>query len=229
MPVPIHDLADIPFFAQLSPAERSHAAAVLHEHRYQAGGVIFLEGEPCPGLFFVKSGRVKIYKVAPSGREQVLCIMHPRTCFGGCPLFDGANNPAMAEALDPTILYVLDRAEAVALAERDHAAALTLLKIFSGRLRLLASLVERLSLRCVTARVAEVLLTYADERGLPQAHGIEVCLDLSQHDLAALVGTAREVVTRTLRDMERKGIIHARGRRIVILDRERLASLISSL
>ncbi len=219
-------LESIPFFANFSRAELGEIAGLMVEHTYPPGSIIFLEGEANPGLFFVRSGRVKIYKMSPQGKEQVLCLMHPRTCFGACPIFDGETNPATAQAIDQVTLYFLGRTDALALSERRPEAAQALLKVFAGRLRHLAALAEGLSFKCVTSRLAETLLTYADERGIPADGGIEIRLDMSQSELAAVLGTVREVVTRALLRLERTGAIEAQGRRILIIDRARLERLL---
>lgn len=219
-------LASIPFFAQFSRAELSEVAGLMIERTYPPGAIIFLEGESNPGLFFVLSGRVKIYKMSPQGKEQTLCLMQPRTCFGACPLFDGETNPATAQAVDEVRLCFLGRAEALTLAERRPEAAQALLRVFAGRLRHLAGLVEGLAFKCALSRLAETLLAYADERGIRTENGVEVYLDMSQNELAALVGTVREVVTRALSRLERVGAIEAQGRHIVIRDRARLERLI---
>jgi CRP/FNR family transcriptional regulator len=219
-------LASIPFFASFDPAELSEIAHIIVQRTYPPGAVIFLEDEPNPGLFFVQSGRVKVYKLSLQGKEQVLCVMQPRTCFGACPLFDGDANPATAQAIDEVTLCFLGKDETLALAERRPEAAQVLLKVFAGRLRHLAGIVEGLSFKCVTSRLAETLLTYADEDGTVTEDGIEVNLGMSHGELAALLGSVREVVTRALLRLERIGAIEATGRRVVILDRARLERLV---
>lgn len=219
-------LESIPFFAHFSRAELNEVAGLMIERTYPPGAIIFLEGESNPGLFFVLSGRVKIYKMSPQGKEQVLCLMQPRTCFGACPLFDGETHPATAQAVDEVRLGFLSRAEALALAERQPEAAQALLKVFAGRLRHLARLVEGLTFKCALSRLAETLLAYADETGVRTENGITIHLDMSQSELAALIGTVREVVTRALLRLEQTGAIEAQGRHIVIRDRARLERLI---
>jgi CRP/FNR family transcriptional regulator len=195
------------------------------ERVYQPGEIIFLESQPSNGLFFVSRGRVRVYKTASTGKEQALCLMTPRTCFGGCPIFDGSRSPVTAQAIDEVVAYVLPRDEAIAQAADNPALGRAVLRIFAGRLTHLTTVVDGLSFKCVTERVAARLLDFAHERGRITDRGLEIELDLTQEKLASLVGCAREVITRSLLRLERMGAIDARGRRVVILDREKLANL----
>jgi len=92
--IKIESLAAIPFFADFSAEELNGVATMMTERVYQPGEIIFLEGQAADGLFFVASGRVRVFKTSPSGKEQALCLMTPRTCFGGCPIFDGNTRPS---------------------------------------------------------------------------------------------------------------------------------------
>ena len=218
-------LAQIPYFADFSRAELDVIAAVMVERAYQPGEIIFLEGQPADGLFFVSRGRVRVYKTSMTGKEQAMCLMTPRTCFGGCPIFDGERSPVTAQAVDEAVVYLLPKAQAVARAREDPVLARAILRIFAGRLSHLTTVVDGLSFKCVTERVADRLLAYAGEQGRATDRGLEIELDLTQEKLASLIGCAREVVTRSLLRLERMGAIDARGRQIVILDREKLAQV----
>lgn len=220
--IKIESLAAIPFFADFSAEELNGIAAMMTERVYRPGEIIFLEGQAADGLFFVASGRVRVFKTSPSGKEQALCLMTPRTCFGGCPIFDGNMSPVTAQAVDEVVAYLLPREDAAERTRDDPALSRAVLRIFAGRLTHLTTVVDGLSFKCVTERVAEKLLAYADERGQATERGVEVHLDLTQEKLASLVGCAREVVTRSLLRLERLGAIEARGRHIVIIDREKL-------
>lgn len=218
-------LARIPYFADFTPAELDSIAAVMVQRVYQRDEIIFLESQPSQGLFFVSRGRVRVFKTSSAGKEQALCLMTPRTCFGGCPIFDGERSPVTAQAVDETVAYLLPKSEAVARASQDPVLARAILRIFAGRLSHLTTVVDGLSFKCVTERIAQRLLAYAGERGRATDRGLEIDLDLTQEKLASLVGCAREVVTRSLLRLERLGAIDARGRQIVILDREKLAQV----
>jgi CRP/FNR family transcriptional regulator len=163
--------------------------------------------------------------MALSGREQVLCLVGPRTCFGGCPVFDGDTYPVTAQAVDEVTLYILPRTEALALAEQSPEAARIMLQVFGARLRHLTQVAERLALQGVVDRLATLLAEYADERGTPTGDGVRLCLDLTQDDLAALLGTARQTVNRAFLRLERQGAIKARRRQVCIINPHRLRQL----
>ena len=218
----IQSLAGIPFFADFSPDELAGISAMMVERVFRPGEIIFLEGAPSDGLFFVASGRVRVYKTSTTGKEQALCLMTPRTCFGGCPIFDGNISPVTAQAVDEVVAYLLHRDEAVERAKDNPTLSRVVLRILAGRLTHLTTVVDGLSFKCVTERIADKLLAYADEQGQATKRGVEIHLDLTQEKLASLVGCSREVVTRSLLRLERLGAIEAQGRRVVIIDREKL-------
>ena len=218
-------LRQLPFFAAFSPSDLELLAGLLIERSFQPGELIFLEGEPSTGLWFVARGRVKLYRIASSGKEQILCLVGPQTCFGGCPVFDGDVYPATAQAVDQVTLYILPRAEALALAEQSPELARIMLRLFGTRLRHLSRVADGLAFQNVVGRLATFLVDYADQTGTPSAEGIQLHLDLTQEDLAALLGTARQMVSRAFLCLERQGAIRARRRRICILNIDRLRQL----
>jgi CRP/FNR family cyclic AMP-dependent transcriptional regulator len=217
MPIALEELQAIPYFAPLAPEALARVAAAVRERRCGRGEVLFFEGEPCPGLYYVRAGRVKIYKASPEGREQVLHVLGPGQTFNDVPVFDGGPNPATARTLEPSHVFLVPRELALALVQSDPTVALAVVRVFAGRLRHLTTLVEDLSLRHVTGRVARLLLRTLDPDA-PAEH-------LTQQDMAARVGTAREVVGRALHSLEDAGAIRLERGRITIRDRDALERL----
>ena len=223
--VSIESLRTIPYFAPLAPADLERFCRLVRVRNYTKNEIIFLEGEPCEGLFLVKSGRVKIYKASEEGREQVLRIMEPGESFNEVPIFDGGPNPASAQAMeDETTLYLVRKEDALALVQGHPEVALAVLRVFATRLRQLTFLVEELSFKHVTERLATILMLYATE---PVDVREGACLKhrLTQQELAAMVGTAREVVARGLKSLERAGAIRVERQRIVIVNKQKLARI----
>lgn len=209
-------LGRIPYFAVLDNNAREGIARLLTERRYNRGDMVFLEGEPCEGLFIVSSGRVRVFKLSPEGREQVLLIAGPGEAFNEVPVFDGGPNPASAESLEASLLYFLSKDHLLQIVERYPAVAKAIMRIFASHLRHLTALVEDLSFRNVTSRVAKILLRQLEQRevqGGPR---------LTQQQIAAMAGTAREVVGRALRALEQRGAVRMERGRIVIVDRDAL-------
>lgn len=211
-------LRSISYFSGLDEATLKALASVAVRRRYDAGQMIFVEGEPCAGLFIVESGRVKIFKLSPGGREQILHIFGAGEGFNDVAVLDGGPNPANVMALEPTSVLVIDRSSMVDLLERYPALSRAVIENLASRARHLVSLVEDLSLRTVVGRLAKLLLEQATEEvGLER-----VPRGLTHAQMAARLGTVREVITRSLRKLEDEGLIKIKRHRIVILDREAL-------
>ena len=138
-------LQTIPFFSDFTRAEIDSIAAVMLQRMYQPREILFLEREPSPGLFFITRGRVRVYRSSPSGKEQALCLLTPRTCFGGCPIFDGKLSPVTAQALDETVIYLLPKSVAIAQSKNSQVLAMALLKVFAGRLDHLTLIIDGLT------------------------------------------------------------------------------------
>jgi len=196
-------------FAGLDASELARVASVARRERYDKGQFLLLEGDECNSVQFVISGRVSVHKVSPEGREQVLHLLGPGEALNLVPAFDGQPNPASAEALTDIEVYNLSRSDFLRLVEEIPRVATNVLADFSGKLRLLVSLVEDLSFRTVSARLARFLLVKAVQ--LPGRRW-------TQEEIATHLGTVREMVGRVLRTWQDEGIIRLERGRIVVLD-----------
>ena len=210
------------YFAGVGQAQLSAVARAVIERSYRRGDCVFLEGDTCQGLYVVKSGRVRIYKISPEGREQVLLVAGAGDTFNEVPVFDGGPNPASVEALEPTVLLLLSKDALLAMVEAHPELARAFMRTFATRLRQLVGLVEELSFKTVTGRVARILL---EQLPSSPGGGDQSPRRLTQRELAAMAGTAREVAGRALKALEQQGAVRIERGRIVITDRQRLASL----
>jgi len=216
-------LRQTPYFADVSQSQLSAVARSAVERSYRRGDPVFLEGDSCEGLYVVKSGRVRVYKISPEGREQVLLVAGPGGTFNEVPVFDGGPNPASVEALEPTVLLLLPKTTLLAMVEAQPEIGRAFMRTFATRLRQLVGLVEELSFKTVTGRVARILLEQ-----LPSSTGEggeQAPRRLTQREIAAMAGTAREVAGRALKALEQQGAVRIERGRIVIVDPERLARL----
>jgi CRP-like cAMP-binding protein len=209
-------LRDVPYFARLNDDLLSEIARLALTRRFGSGDVLLLEGERNDGLYLLRSGRVRIYKTSPEGREQVLAIVGPGESFNEVPVFDDGPNPASAQALEESEAFCLQKGDIQALLRRSPSFAAAVVQTFASRLRQLSGLVEDLSFRHVTARVAKIIL--AQDTETPARR-------LTQQQMAAMAGTAREVVGRVLKSLELEGIVKVGRGRVVVLDRARLEKL----
>jgi CRP-like cAMP-binding protein len=203
-----------PCFADLPPEVVAALAAIAAPLRRPGGAVLFLEGDPAPGMYLSISGRVKIARTSPSGREQVLRIAGPGEYFNLAPVFDGGPCPANASALDDVSLLLLPTEALWAATARYPALALALLAEACGHMRHLVGLVDTLALHTVQGRLARLLLAQAEQaaQGRPPA-------PLSQAEIAAQLGTVREMVSRTLKIFEGLGLVRIERGAITVLDR----------
>ncbi|MEW6141806.1 MAG: Crp/Fnr family transcriptional regulator [Chloroflexota bacterium] len=219
MPPTINFLKSLPYFAALRPATLDNIARTATELSFARGEVVILEGEPCRGLYIVRMGRVRIFKSSAEGREQVLYIAGPGDTFNDVPVFDDGANPASASALEPATIYLIPRQTMTYLAT-DSQTAQAIIKVFATRLRHLTTIAEDLSFRSVPSRLAKLLLKLAVVEG-----GEAPIPQLTQDEMAAMVGSVRDVVGRSLRTMTGMGVIEIKGKRITITDPDKLKDI----
>jgi CRP-like cAMP-binding protein len=223
MSVDIEFLKSIPYFAGLDVAELESIKRLVFERTAQRDEFIFQEGEPAQALYFVVSGVVKMFKTSAEGKEQILCIIRPGESFNDVPVFDGGPNVASATAMAPVVLYGINKTD-VGVIIRDHPqVAANVARVLAERVRHFASLVEDLSFRNVLSRVAKLLLEYAENGRKAERPR------LTQQEMAAMVGTAREIVGRSLRALEEKGAIRIDRHRIVLIDKEALRETVGEM
>jgi CRP-like cAMP-binding protein len=215
----LHHLGAVPYFAGLDAPRLKALAAQCHMQRLDVGESILLEGEPAEGLYIVLSGKVRVFKSSPDGREQVLIVVGPGETFNDVPVFDGGPSPASADALGTVADVCLVPTLAVAqLLATAPVVAASVTKVLASRLRHLTMLVEDLSLRQIIQRVARLLL----EESASGAGSIQ----LTHQEMAARVGTAREVVSRALRELESRGAISRKEAHAISVDAPALQALL---
>lgn len=210
-------LRKLPFFSEFSEDELAEMVSRAHERTFRRGEVILLEGEAPQAVYFIVHGQVRIYRLSPEGREQVLKRLGPGEAFNLVPVLDGGPNPSSAMAWTDVTVYVIERSHFVQIVREHPAVAMAILTDFAAKLRHMTALVEDLSLRTVGARLAKLLLTQA-------AEGEAAPRRMTQQEMAAQLGTVREVVGRALAELEREGLIRMERHRIVIVDRSGLES-----
>jgi CRP-like cAMP-binding protein len=207
----------VSFCSELPDAAVDALAAIALPVEHTAGATIQLEGDPAEAMYVVVAGRVKIYRLSASGREQVLNVIGQGGHFNTVPMFDGGPCPANVEAMTDLSLLRLARGELLRTVDEHPPLARALLREFTGRLRHLVNLVDTLALHTVQGRLAGLLLDQAAaaERG-------ELAPPLTQAEMAARLGTVREMVSRTLKGFETLGLIRLDRGTIVLLSREGL-------
>jgi len=209
-------LAKVAIFSGLTESELDFLAQRTVSRRYSAGETIFGEGEPCPGLYVVEAGNVRIFKSSANGREQVLSIDGPGSSIAELPVFDGGTYPASASAIDDAILLFVSKLDFQALCLAHPQVPLKVLRIVGARLRRLVGIIEELSFTTVRHRLASYLLRLAQKSGKRTAAGVEVSLPITNQELAAQIGTVRELVSRNLSRLQAEGMVKIDGRDVLI-------------
>ena len=223
MPILDH-IARVPLFEGLPPEQIEDLAMIVTDQTFGKGEAIFSEGEDADGFYVVITGRVKIFKLSADGKEQILHFFGPGEPFGEVPVFTGQHFPASAEVMEESRVFFFPRKSFVDLIKRNPSLALNMLAILSKRLRRFAALIDDLSLKEVPGRLAAYLLYLSD-----QNKGAKVLeLAVTKAQLASLLGTIPETLSRILGKLSSQGLIESDGRRIRIMDREGLRDLAES-
>jgi CRP/FNR family cyclic AMP-dependent transcriptional regulator len=215
-------LKRVPIFSSLSEQEFAFVIPRLVQRRFQAGELIFSEGDPCTGLYVVQSGNVRIFKISAGGREQVLTIDGPGSSIAELPVFDGGNYPASAQAVTECSLFFFSRQDFQALCLQYPHVALKVLRVIGGRLRRLVAIIEELSFTTVRHRLIAVLVRLARAERNRNGDAVTVMLPANNSELAAQIGTVRELVSRNLSRLQVDGLIEVDGRTVRIRSIKRL-------
>jgi CRP/FNR family transcriptional regulator len=217
----INIISAIPLFNGLPEDQLSAIRQIAVEKQFNKGQTIFSEGDETKGFFVVVDGRVKIYKVSSEGKEQILHIFEAGQSFGEVTVFTGQQLPANAQTLSKTRILLFPRSAFVDLITANPSLALNLLAIMSKKLRQFAAQIENLSLKEIPARLASYLIYLAEEQGTEDA----VKLNVSKGQLASLLGTIPETLSRIFAKLSGQNLIRVEGPRISLLDRQGLEDL----
>jgi CRP/FNR family transcriptional regulator, dissimilatory nitrate respiration regulator len=214
-------IAAIPAFSGLPEDQLMEIRRIAMEREYDKGELIFSEGDAGDGFYVVVEGRVKIFKLSSEGKEQILHIFGSGEPFGEVPVFSGQSFPANAESIAPSRLLFFPRKGFIGLISANPSLALNMLAVLSKRLRQFTVQIENLSLKEVPERLASYLIYLSQEQNTADA----VSLPISKGQLASLLGTIPETLSRIFAKMSGEGLIGVDGRVIRLLDRERLETL----
>jgi CRP/FNR family transcriptional regulator len=211
-------LRKTPLFASLTENEMRALAARATRMKFQKGEELFAEGDPCKGLYLVAAGRIRIFKLSPSGREQILAVEGPGSSFAELPVFDGGNYPAAASALEDAEVLFVSRKDFQHFCREHPDVALKVIAVVGSRLRRLVGIIEELSFTTVRQRLIALIVRLAQASKTRSEQGIHIELTKSHQDLAAELGTVRELVSRNLSRLEAEGFLDVEGRKIVVKD-----------
>jgi CRP/FNR family transcriptional regulator, cyclic AMP receptor protein len=210
----IRTLRRLPLFADLTEAELAVIAERVTVRRFDRGETVFSEGDACSELLIVREGSVKLLKTAANGRQQLLSVERGGNSLSEISVFDGQPYPATAETMTATTLLRVEAESFRRICLQHPAVALKVIKVLGHRLRRMSSLVEDLSFATVRGRLAAYLADIAREEGRKTAQGIEFELSENNEQLAARLGTVRELVSRNLGRLHNQGLIQMSRRTV---------------
>ena len=217
-------LRQAPMFAALDDAEATALRTKMHEVRLHRGEILFREGDAGDELYVVIDGKVKMGRTSTDGRENLLSVLGPGQMFGELSLFDPGPRSSTVTAVTDAALLALGQGQLMDWLTGRPEVARGLLLQLASRLRGLNDQVADLVFSDVPGRVAKALLDLARRFGRPAEGAVHVHHDLTQEELAQLVGASRETVNKALADFVHRGWIRLEQRAVVILDIERLAN-----
>ncbi len=218
-----------PLFAGLNEANLKNIRAIALPKQIRKKEVLFAEGEEARGFYVILSGKVKVYKVSPEGKEQILHVISAPDSFAEAALFLEGRYPAFAEALIDSQLLFFRKRDFIQLIEKNPQLSINIIISLSQFLKKFASLIEELSLKEVSSRISKYLLDLSLKLSKEGKSPQEVELDLSKTQVALKLGTISETLSRTLGKMKAKGIIDVKKNKILILNRRALEELAAGL
>ncbi len=208
----------------LDDEELAAVAAITRERRYRKGTILFEEGDPGEAIYFIKQGKVRVTRLSATGQEQVLRVWDDGHEVGLVVLADKAPYPATAQVVEDSILYVIRVDDILPLMEESRTLAANAIRLVGRRLRLARDTAHDLAVHSTHGRLASLLLRMAEEKGSNR-----FILGLTHQDIAGMIGTSRETVTRALASFRRSGAIRVEGEELIIADEKKLREWLGEL
>jgi len=221
MAISVDFLQDIPYLHGLCISELENMENFFFKKTVERGVIVLIEGEPADSTYFVASGMVKVFKTSVAGREQILSIAYPGETFNDIPIFDGGINLASAQAMECAVLYGIRGSDLEVIFRNNPQVAINITRVLAKQAHQLESLIEDLSFRQVKNRIAKLLLENSESDSRYKSH-------FTQQDLAAMAGTVRELVARSLKFLEAEGVIRLERHRVVITDKNALEGVVAA-
>ncbi len=223
----IEFLSYVPIFSDLPEYELKKIERVGNKKKFNKNEIILKEDEAGTALFVIISGKVKVARSSPDGREVILTILTNSDFFGEMAILDGQTRSATVTAMEETELFIIQRNDFLNLLKNHPEVCISLLQELTKRLRVADIKIKALSLKDAEGKVATVLLQLADEIGKIKQGRVELDNLPHQQDLANMAGTSRETISRTLHAFAKKGLIEIDGSKIRIVDYEKFKELYS--
>lgn len=223
MPIAIKD---VPLFQSLSPKELDSIQTCLRKKSYEKGEILFSEGEMCQRIFIVREGRVKLYRIASSGREQILETLNPGDTCACNPGSSAWSCSSTAEAVTPCHVWFFSRDAYVNMVQKNPTFAYALNKLFAERLKCFSSLIEEVSLKDVKKRLIKFLLNIEDSKPAKIQNKEILSVPFTREEIAQRLGATRETVARHLSELKQAELIEIKPKQVILKNRTGLEKLL---
>lgn len=216
----------IPFFSLLTEKELKLIDKITSEKEYKKGEYIFLEGDTGDKFYIIKEGQVKLTKMIKNGDEQILNIFSSHDIIAEIVAFDKGNYPASAITMTDSKIIIFDQSELESLILKHPSIGVKLLREMSSRLRHAQKNVRDLALKDSSERVAGLLIFLAEKYGQQKKDKIILDISLTQQELASMIGSSRETVSRVLGQFESESLIKTSRKKIIIYKLDKIKKYI---
>lgn len=218
-------LLSVPLFSELNKQQLDEISQICSVVSSSKHAVLFHAGDFYKGFYIVISGLVKVYKIAPSGKESVVHLVKPMSVFADIPLFEGQDYPVSAECLEPSVLLFIPKERFLLHMQKDPNLSLRMLAGFAKRMKSLVDKLENLSQKEVTNRLCEYLYKETVRAGTVNLPEPFFKLSAPKSTIAAYIGTITETLSRSLKKLQQESIIRVQGKKVFILDLKTLKQL----
>lgn len=214
------------FFSELQEEDLESIVNISIERNYKRNMLIFMEGEPGDAFYYIKSGKVKIFRTYEDGKEYIIHILSNGDVFGEATLFNTIPYPASAVVYEDAIIGIIKNNDLENLIANNSELALKIIKILAKKLLFAQNKIKDLAFNDVFSRTASQILKLSQEYGKKHKNGIIIDMQLSRQELADMIGTTRETVSRAISKFKREKSIDEENDRIILVDEEKLSAWI---
>ncbi|WP_243441464.1 Crp/Fnr family transcriptional regulator [Clostridium arbusti] len=219
-------LKNIPIFSHLSDEVIQKIIELQKTKKYKKGEIIFYEGDKGEAFFFVKSGKVKIYKTSLDGRDITLNILGEGSIFAEVTLFNDINYPATVEVLENSEIGMILNKDIEQMILNNTILALQIIKVLTKRLYRSQKTLKEMAFSDTYNRISRTLLDLCERHGKKTELGIEIDTAITRQDIANMVGTSRETVSRVISELKKEKILDTSSKKIIVMDKNKLTECI---
>ena len=219
-------LKKLAFFSELPEDYLERISEISIQRSYKRNMIIFMEDEPGKAFFYIKSGKVKIYRTYDDGREHIIHILGPQEVFGEVTLFNNINYPASASVYEDAEVIIFKNNKIEELIRQNSDLAFNMIKILSRKLLFAQQKIKDLTFNDVYSRMASQIIKLSMSYGKKTDKGILIDINLSRQELADMTGTTRETVSRVISRFKKEKSISEEKDSIIIIDEQKLKNWI---